>query len=993
MIGRTISHYKILEKLGGGGMGVVYKAQDTKLDRTVALKFLSTAFSLDKEAKQRFINEAKAASSLQHHNICTIHEIDETDDGQLFISMDLYEGHTLKQKIDRGALKTEEAVDISIQVAEGLSKAHEKKIIHRDIKPANIFITTDKVAKILDFGLAKSGAYANISKLGSTKGTIAYISPEQAQGKEATHQSDIWSLGVVMYEMLIGQLPFKGDYDQVLIYSILDKEPERITLLSPEVPIELENIVNRALEKDVGSRYKNIQEMLTALIRFKNKSTISDTTQSTFHKKKIKKWLKPLAVSIIILVAILSVIYFTKPFWWGQDLDDVSVNIAVIGFENQTGDSTYNYLQKAIPNLLITDLEQSKHLNVMTWERMSDLVKQFDKDKIGANDRELSFKICRSEGVDAIVLGSFVKAGNVFATDIKVLDVATKKLLKGANTKGEGLGSILDYQIDYLSKEIVDRIGLTARDIESVKLRIADVSTTSMEAYNQLLKGREEFDKGRLYEAIDHFENAVQIDSTFAVAYLQLGIAQYFIFESRKANESFSKAEKYKYRATNRERVYIESQYSWFFQSKEKSIDILEKGLKSYPKEKNMHLWLGDHYDFIGKYTDALNQFNEVLKLDPDYGLPYKYKSQIYAKMDEYEKALDYMNKYVSIYPQYADPYYSLGMIYFRMGKIDQAIDQFIKVSKIDQNFSLGIGIICSLFALKEDYSEALRWDDKVIDMAKSPSLQDASIWWRSYHHYWTGQINRAFDTLEKKFGKPGQTEAMWITRADWLRGWIYFDSGKYEQSKEYFNSFFNSRIRHSFMYDSTFLTAMKHFYNGLIDLEMGKLDSVRNYLKKMKSISNRVHPYYINNINSYTGLLYSMVLIREDSLTKAEEILKARHSVKLLSWNFSVGSMIFLFTDPLLQDGLARIYIKKGNLDKAIDEYQKLTSNDFKIRGFHLIHPKYHYRLAKLYELKGWNEKAIFEYKKFLRIYKDADKDLPEYIDAKSRLANLTSG
>ncbi|MEJ2105080.1 MAG: tetratricopeptide repeat protein [Ignavibacteriaceae bacterium] len=323
------------------------------------------------------------------------------------------------------------------------------------------------------------------------------------------------------------------------------------------------------------------------------------------------------------------------------------------------------------------------------------------------------------------------------------------------------------------------------------------------------------------------------------------------------------------------------------------------------------------------------------------------------------------------------------------MGKIDQAIDQLKKVLKIDETF--GIGIICTLYALKEDYSEALRWEDKILNLMKSPSLNFAAIWWRSYQHYWTGQINKSFDTLEKMLGKPGQTEVIWIARADWLRGWIYYDRGKYEQSQKYFNSFFNYNYLH--MYDSTFLTAMKYFYFGITDLEMGKINSVRNYLDKMKSIPYRIHPDFTNNINSYYDLLYSKVLIKEDSLNKAEEILSARPSVKLPSWSFHSWGMTFLFIDPLVQDGLAQIYIKKGELDKAIGVYQKLTSNNFEIRGFHLIHPKYHYRLAKLYELKGWNEKAIFEYKKFLRIYKDADKDLPEYIDAKSRLANLTSG
>jgi serine/threonine protein kinase/tetratricopeptide (TPR) repeat protein len=990
MIGKTISHYKIVEKLGGGGMGVVYKAVDTKLDRTVALKFLHTAFRLDKEAKQRFINEAKAASSLQHNNICTIHDIDETDEGQLFISMDLYEGKTLKQKIERGALKTEEAIDISTQVVEGLSKAHEKKIIHRDIKPANIFITKDKVAKILDFGLAKSGAYANITKMDSTKGTIAYISPEQAQGKEATQQSDIWSLGVLMYEMLTGHLPFKGDYDQVLIYSILDKEPERITSLNPEIPIELEHIVNRALEKDVGSRYQNIQEMLTDLLRFKNKSTISGTTQSIVHRKNTKQWIKASAISVIFLVFALSVFYLTRPFWGGKDKDKVLINIAVIGFENQTGDSTYNYLQKAIPNLLITNLEQSEHLHVTTWERMHDLVKQIDKDEVELIDKELGFELCRAEGVDAIVLGSFIKAGNVFATDVKVLDVATKNLLKSTNTKSEGLESILEYQIDYLSEEIIDGIGITAREIESVQLRIADVSTTSMEAYNHLLKGREELDKAHFYEAINNFEKAVQIDSTFAVAYLHLGITQYYMYETRKANEAFNIAEKYKYRATDRERIQIEAQYSWLFQRDiEKSINTLEKGLKSYPNEKNMHLWLGHRYDFKEKYTEALNQFNEVLKINPDYGLPNKFIGNTYAKIGEYEKALDYMNIYISKYPQNADSYYSLGMIYFRMGRIDQAIDQIKMASKINEGFGSS-AILATLFALKEDYSETHSWGNKIIDMRILPSLKYGSTWWITFYHYWTGNINKASVTLEKMFGKQAQTEVIWIARADWLRGWINYDMGKFEQSKKYFNRFFNYRYLNQ--YNLTFNKAMKHLYFGLTDLEMGKIDSVRNNLEQIKSISNRVNKDLTNNINSYYNLLYGMVLIKEDSLNKAEEILKTRPPVKLPSWSFHSWGMIYLFIDPLLQDGLARIYIKRENFDKAIDVYQDLISNDIEIRGFHLINPKYHYRLAKLYELKGWNEKSIFEYEKFLKIWKDADKDLPEFIDAKSRLENLTS-
>jgi serine/threonine protein kinase len=439
MIGKTISHYKILEKLGGGGMGVVYKAEDLKLDRLVALKFLPPAFYQDKEAKQRFINEAKAASSLQHQNICTIHEIDETDDGQLFICMDCYEGQTIKQKIKSGLLKIDEAVDISIQVSQGLLAAHEKGIIHRDIKPANIFITEKNEVKILDFGLAKSSEHTKITRIDSTKGTIAYISPEQAMGKEATQQSDIWSLGVVMYEMLTGQLPFKGDVDQVIIYSILDKEPEKITDINPDFPLALENIVCKALEKNPDSRYQNIDEMLADLQNLKNESSDSSRAKFYFKQKGKNKRKKTAIISALVVLVAVIIFYFIKPNIFGGPKNSIPISIAVISFENQTGDSSYNYLQKAIPNLLITDLEQTDYLHVTTWERMHDLLKQIGKRDVEVIDKDLAFELCRMDGIDAIVLGSFIKAGNVFVTDVKVLDASSKKILKSANTRSEGL--------------------------------------------------------------------------------------------------------------------------------------------------------------------------------------------------------------------------------------------------------------------------------------------------------------------------------------------------------------------------------------------------------------------------------------------------------------------------------------------------------------------------------------------------------------------------
>jgi serine/threonine protein kinase len=311
MIGKTVSHYKIIEELGHGGMGVVYKAEDTRLKRTVALKFLAPEFTKDAEAKKRLLYEAQAASSLDHTNICSIYEIDETDDGQIYIAMAFYEGESLKQKIKRGPVALNQVIDITTQIAAGLKQAHEKGIVHRDIKSANIMITKENQVKIMDFGLAKLAGLTKLTMTGTTMGTAAYMSPEQARGEKIDHRTDIWSLGVVMYEMLTGLLPFRGDYDQAVTYSILNEAPEPITGLRTGVPIELERIVNKLMAKDPKDRYQHMDELPVDLknidLTMIGPSRISNHPAAQF-KKQSPTWLRAIPWSITALVIIAAFI-------------------------------------------------------------------------------------------------------------------------------------------------------------------------------------------------------------------------------------------------------------------------------------------------------------------------------------------------------------------------------------------------------------------------------------------------------------------------------------------------------------------------------------------------------------------------------------------------------------------------------------------------------------------------------------------------------------
>ena len=313
MIGKTISNYKILEEIGSGGMGVVYKAEDTNLKRNVALKFLPPELTRDKETKKRFILEAQSASSLQHNNICTIHEINKTDDGRFFICMDYYEGETLKEKISRGTLDFDEMVDISVQISKGIEKAHEKGIVHRDIKPANIFITTEGIVKILDFGLAKLSGRTKLTKAQSTLGTVAYMSPEQASGGEVDHKTDIWSLGVILYEMIAGQLPFQGDYEQAVMYAIMNENPKHPGEFQNNLPEGFERIILRSIEKDPKSRYSTITELLKDLLNYQ---LTFQTPAIQFKRIKniLKLFRKPkfaIPGTLIILAVSFFMIWFT----------------------------------------------------------------------------------------------------------------------------------------------------------------------------------------------------------------------------------------------------------------------------------------------------------------------------------------------------------------------------------------------------------------------------------------------------------------------------------------------------------------------------------------------------------------------------------------------------------------------------------------------------------------------------------------------------------
>ncbi|HSG00325.1 MAG TPA: protein kinase, partial [Vicinamibacterales bacterium] len=669
MIGRKLSHYEVIEEISRGGMGVVYRAIDTTLGREVALKVLPEDLLHDAERRERLLQEARAASALEHPHIAVIHAVGEAE-GVTFIAMELIRGEKLSDTIARGGLPHKRALDLATEVAEGLARAHEKGLVHRDLKPANVMVTDDGHAKIIDFGLAKlvepvaaDGITATVrvpqTDPGMIVGTATYMSPEQARGTKVDHRSDVFSFGVMLYETLTGRVPFQGQSQLDTLHAILNQPMPSLpalTGLPGETTADVQRIIGKCTAKDPDDRYQGMKDIVVDLraARRKMESAPVSATMPAAAATSAERAPATRSMGVVAIAAVAAAFLLVGTMWFWRPWErrsqpagsaDGKPAVAVLYFENQTGDPELDWMRTGLTDMMVTDLSQSQDIEVLGTDRVYQILAELNR----ADDKVISAdvvqQVAERAGVDRVLIGSFVKVGETIRINARLQEADTGKIVTAERVEGVGESGIFSL-VDELTRRIKSQMAILARAGQPAGLLdrpgavpevgldrgLTDVTTSSIEAYRYYAEGINLHERFLENQAMPLLERAVEIDPTFAMALIKLAVISGNLGLTDQRDAYAKRAFDSRDRLTERERYYIEGYYySLDPATNEQAIAAYRQGLALHPEHQASRHNLAIRYEVLERYQEAAAEYEELIRRGTSNPNTHGQLAQIYA--------------------------------------------------------------------------------------------------------------------------------------------------------------------------------------------------------------------------------------------------------------------------------------------------------------------------------------------------------------------------
>jgi serine/threonine protein kinase/lipopolysaccharide biosynthesis regulator YciM len=975
--------YEVIEELGKGGMGKVYRVEDKKIKEEIALKLIKPEIAADKKTIERFSNELKFARKIAHRNVCKMYDLGE-EEGTYYITMEYVPGEDLKSFIRRSRqLTIGTAISLAKQVSEGLLEAHRLGVVHRDLKPQNVMIDKEGNARIMDFGVARSVTGKGITGAGVMIGTPEYMSPEQVEGKEADQRSDIYSLGIIMYEMLTGRVPFEGDTAFAIGVKQKSESPKDPREFNSQISDDLSRVILKCLEKDKEKRFQSAGEVRSEL---SNIEQGIPTTERVIPKKEpitskeitvtfsVKKLFVPALVVIAVIIAAVVIIQLLprKKF---IPVSTDKPTLAVVYFKNNTGDPNFEHWRSTLSDLLITDLTQSKYIRVLSGDQIFDILSELDQLEAKTYSTRVLKEVASRGRATHILQGDFSRAGDTFRINTVLKKASTMESIDSEIVEGEGEKSFYT-MVDELTRRLKASFQLTEEQITGdIDRHVGEITTSSPEALKYFSEGSRHYRKGENRQAVDLLEKAVKIDPEFAMAYRNLAGAYSNLGYPTKWREFNQKALELIDHVSDRERLRIQGD---FYRRSEKTYDqafaALNKLLELYPDDWIGNNSLGMIYLNLEEWDKAAERYEvnvqnrvEAMHSYVNLALTYEYRGM-------YDKAREVLNFYLKNIGESARVHREISDTYLYQGKYDLALAEVNKAISLEPDNFQNINYRGDIFFLKGDLAKAEE-DYLKLTLNNEVVARAIGIVGLTVLNILQGRFEEAMKQC--KIGiqlaeEHGEKVGAWQLRT--LLTYIQIQSGDPEKALEELDEMWDTAEEEKNLSWQRFVWRTR----GIAYVGMNMIDKAQGAANELKKLLEQALNKKLMRDYHY---LMGLIELQEKNYSGAIESLDK--ALALYPYHQDQYTLIFL-------DSLALAYFKSGELEKAQEHYERITQLMLPRYYYPDIYAKSFYMLGRISEQKGWTGKAIENYEKFLDLWKNADPGIAEVEDAKKKLEGL---